>query len=217
MKKTAFLLMGDRWHDAAVTLPLVPQLLPEDAWDVTATEDPAALYALPGRPDLLVNLKDPVENNQIPTPAWCDARWTETALAWVSEGTGFLAIHAALADLPKDHPMVRALHHGAFVTHPAQCPVSFVPTGEHPVTAGIEPFTFPENDEHYVMDMLEGTEAELLGETRSEHGRQPGLWAHTYGRGRVCCVTPGHVTPNLLCPGYLRLLRNAADWCAGVI
>ncbi len=215
MKKKAFFLMGDYWHDPDTIAPLASLLLPEDAWAVTVTTDPAALTAMAERPDLLVSLKDPVENNQIPTPPWCDDAWTGTVKAWVADGMGFLAIHAALADLGRDHPMARDLLLSVFVRHPAQCPVTFVPTRAHPVTEGVEAFTLPENDEHYVMDMLAPEGTEILGETWSQHGSQPGLWAHSCGRGRICCVTPGHVTPNLVFPAYVRLLRNAVRWCTG--
>lgn len=211
MKKRAFFLMGDYWHPADTIAPLAPLLLPPETWDATVTQDPAALPA--ERPDLLVSLKDPVENNQIPTPPWCDAAWTDTVKAWVDDGMGFLAIHAALADLPREHPMARDLLLSVFVRHPAQCPVRFVPTDAHPVTEGVEAFTLPENDEHYHMDMLDAAGTRILGETRSAHGSQPGLWVHERGRGRICCVTPGHVTPNLTFPPYVRLLRNAVRWC----
>ena len=74
-------------------------------------------------------------------------------------------------------------------------------------------FTFPENDEHYVMSMIENAQVEILVQTISEHGVQPGLWVRQLGKGRVCCVTPGHTTKNLLCREYIHLIKNAVAWC----
>lgn len=212
--KTVFFLAGDYWHPAETVRPLAEALFPEDDWALTFTEDPRALLAMAEAPDLIVSIKDPVENNQIPTPNWCDAAWLDRALTDVREhGTGLLLIHAALADLTVGHPLVTEVIEGLFTGHPAQCPVSFVPTGEHAILDGVTAFTFPDDDEHYMMDMIEGAKADVIAETRSQHSAQPGLWVREMGRGRVCCVTPGHTTRNLVYEPYLRVLKNAAAWC----
>lgn len=39
------------------------------------------------------------------------------------------------------------------------------------------------------------------------------IWVHNLGKGRVCCVTPGHYTENIIFKPYLKLLKNAVDWC----
>ena len=160
-------------------------------------------------------ISDPDGNDQNPGPTWCDDSWSQTVIRWVKEGMGLIAMHAALTDLPMDHHLVQALTHGVFIKHPPQCPVTFMPTVKHPITEGVDPFTFPENDEHYMMNLAADAEGEVIGITKSQHGTQPGLWAHTYGKGRVCCMTPGHTTENLTCPGYVQLLSNAVAWCAG--
>ena len=212
--KTVLFLDGDYWHPAETIRPLAAQLFPGDTWNVVFTENPGALLTMEETPDLIVTCKDPVENNQIPTPVWCDEAWTKKLFTLVGEhGTGLLAIHAALAGTDREHPIARELLHAVFTGHPAQCPLTFTPIREHPVLKDVTEFTFPENDEHYMMDMLEDAQVDMLAHTLSQHGTQPGLWVKAWGQGRVCCVTPGHTATNLLCEAYVKVLKNAIDWC----
>ncbi len=213
--KTVLLIAGDYWHPTETVRPLAAEMFPEDAWKLIFTEDPKALLALEEAPDLIVSIKDTVENNQLPTPNWCDDAWMNRALTDVREhGTGLLLIHAALADLTIDHPLVTEVIEGLFTGHPAQCPLTFKPIKEHAILDGVTAFTFPDNDEHYMMDMLDGARVDMIAQTQSQHGAQPGLWVKEMGRGRVCCVTPGHTTKNLLYDAYLQVLKNAAAWCS---
>lgn len=212
--KTALFLIGDYWHPAETVRPLAARLFPSEAWHVVVTEVPQALFELEGAPDLIMTLKDPVENNQIPTPVWCGEDWMKRLFAYVGEqGTGLLAVHAALAGTDREHPMAKELLQAVFTGHPAACPVTFQPAKAHAILGGVSAFTFPENDEHYMMAMLDGAEVDILAHTLSQHGSQPGLWVKEWRKGRVCCVSPGHTTANLLCDDYVKLLKNAIRWC----
>lgn len=213
MKKTVIVLVNDYWHKTASIKPLIPLLFDENEWDVTFTEKPSVLQACEKAPDLFVSFKDPIENDQIPTPIWCDDEWSGVLKRFIDHGMGFLAVHCGLTDLPKEHTLSREVFRSVFVTHPAQCPVSFLPVKEHPITDGVTAFTFPQVDEHYIIEIDGNADTEILAYTESEHGKQPALWAHKVGKGKVCCVTPGHDTPNLICPEYLKVLRNAVKWC----
>ena len=212
--KTVFFLTGDFWHHTETIQPLVSKLFPEDEWNTLFTEDPTELLSMEKAPDLIVSFKDPIENDQIPTPVWCDPEWTDALFRHVKEnGTGALLVHAALTDLDEDHPIIAEMVQSMFTGHPTQCPVSFTPSGSHPILKGVSAFTFPENDEHYMMEMLRHRDVEIIAETSSQHGTQPGMWVRELGKGRVCCVTPGHTTMNLTCDGYLNVLKNAVKWC----
>jgi len=210
MKKILF-LVGDYWHHAETIQPLADKLFDRAEWEVCFTQEPAKLYEF--EPDLIVSFKDPVENDQIPTPVWCDEEWTERIFELVENGAGFMIMHAALTDMPEDHPIVNTMIQSMFVTHPPQCEVMLRPISEHEVMAGIEEFAFPEPDEHYIMEMLPDADVEKLAYTMSQHGQQPGVWVKELGAGRICCITPGHTTANLTCDGFVRLLGNAIDWC----
>lgn len=213
--KTVLFLVGDYWHHAQTIWPLVAKLLPEESWNVIFTENPNDLLAMGTAPDLIVSFKDPIENDQIPTPIWCDKEWTDRLFDDVCEqGTGLMLIHAAVTDLESDHPIVKEMIQSVFTGHPDQCPLTFKGIKEHAILEGVSEFTFPENDEHYMMSMLDDAQVEIIAHTQSENGIWPGMWVKEVGKGKVCCITPGHTTKNLVCGEYLKVLKNAVAWCS---
>lgn len=212
--KKAFFLVGDYWHHKETIEPLKNILYPETDWEVIFTERPEILMELNEAPDLIISFKDPIENDQIPTPVWCDEAWTNRLFEYVRDrGTGLLLVHAALTDMDEDHPIVRDMVQGMFKGHPQQCPVTFKPVREHEILEGIDEFILPENDEHYMMDMFNENDVQIIAQTESENGIQPGLWVRHLGNGRVCCITSGHTTKNLISEGYVKLMKNASKWC----
>lgn len=211
MKKALF-LVDDYWHKADTIRPLVNILFDQSQWNVIFTTCPDALYTNQDI-DLFLSFKDPIENDQILTPIWCDDKWTRLFMNLIHSGVGFIAVHAAVTDLKKDHPLVADILHSVFITHPEQCKVSVKIIKEHPVTAGITDFVLPEKDEHYQMKMIDDTTVTILANTISLNGVQPGLWVSEYGKGKVCCFTPGHTTVNMTCDGYTQILKNAIAWC----
>lgn len=211
MKKALF-LVDDYWHRADTISPLADILFDKSQWNVVFTKNPEDLYENCDI-DLFMSFKDPIENDQIPSPIWCDDRWTKTFMDIIAFGTGFIAVHAAVTDLEKDHPIVTDMLHSVFITHPEQCELSVKIIKNHPVTEGVADFTLPENDEHYQMEMLETGDVEILANTVSKNGVQPGLWVSSYGSGKICCFTPGHTTVNMTCDGYTQILKNAIEWC----
>ena len=209
MKKKLFLLVHDYWHYKDSIEPLV-QLLASENLDITFTRNPKEY--LGAQYDLFLSFKDPIENDQIPTPVWCDDEWTTKFLNDVKNGMGTVLLHAALTDLPSGHKILNDGIRSTFITHPEQCKVTFLPVVPHPVLEGVHEFEFPEKDEHYVMEMLPGVDTTIIAETASVNGRQPGVWVHTYGAGKICCITPGHSTSNLTCEPFVKLVKNAVNW-----
>jgi len=210
--KKVFVLVHDYWHHDDTIKPMIDRLFDEN-WDVTFTTDPKEFLDV--TPDVFLSFKDPVENDQIPTPIWCDDAWTENFLAKVSDGMGVVAVHAQCTDLPEGHPMLVNIVRGTFLRHPHKCPVTFKPLKDHPVLEGVEEFTFAGPDEQYVMDMQDEPSTTIIAETESEHGTQPAVWVHTYGKGRVVCITPGHLTETLCDAPYMKLVMNAINWSTG--
>lgn len=213
MKKDVFVLTGDYWHLTPSIEPLIDLLFRDELWNVTFTQDPKQFTDCENTPDLFVTFKDPIENDQIPTPVWCDDMFTDILLERIKNGMGFICCHAALTDMPENHRIITELTQSLFISHPEQCKVSFVPCASHEILKDIKEFEFPLVDEHYVMQMIPGANAEILAYMESVHGRQPALWINEYGSGRVCMLTPGHFTENLTCSEYLKLMKNAVRWC----
>lgn len=212
--KTALFLTGDYWHPTATLRPLAELLFTADAWRVVFTEDPQELWRLDSAPDLFLSFKDPIENDQIPTPVWCTKTWTDRLLTCAREhGTGVILAHAAVTDLDADHLLVREMIHATFIGHPEACRVTLKPTRVHPVLEGVDTFIFPTPEEHYQMEMPEEAGGTVIAQTVSSHGTQPGVWVSEYGESRICCVTPAHTTASLTCEPFVRILRNAIGWC----
>lgn len=208
--KKVFVLSHDYWHHSDSIEPLM-KLLFDNKYEVTFTTNPIDYYKC--NPDLFISFKDPIENDQIPTPVWCDEQWTDKFMEDVQNGMGAIILHAAVTDLPSEHRIIRNIVRAEFETHPEQCPVSFVPILEHPLLEGVEKFEFPTNDEHYVMKFLEGVKTTLVASTQSKNGVQPGMWFHDFGIGKICCITPGHNTENLTYAPFVQLLKNSILWC----
>ncbi len=214
MKKYAIVLLDDYWHPAHTIEPILPQILPDQDWNVHVTSDPNYLGALFMAPDLILNFKDGIANTSIPTPNWYEngalEKWTGKLLVEMG-GAGYIGVHCGLANIPAAHPFYTELLRGRFLSHPPKCPVTVHVTQDHPVTAGVEDFTI--EDEHYQMEGLWDS-TQVLATTASAHGEQVGVWAHAHGKGRVVGITPGHTTEVLTSPNMLRLLRNAVNWAA---
>ncbi len=211
MKKT-LVLAGDRWHSPESVASLLPLLFSSPEKYLFST-DPADFlkedYAA------LITFKDPLEDSRTSALAWCDEKWTVRLLTRVENGMGYIAVHAALTDLPQEHWIPNALHEGVFLRHPAQCTVAFEPVEDHPILKGIDTFVFPAPDEQYEMSMLPEARSILLANTVTEHGRQPALWINLYGKGRTCMLTLAHNTENLTCSRYVHLMKNMLRWVTG--
>lgn len=127
----------------------------------------------------------------------------------VQQGNGLLAIHSGTAEY-EHKPVLRGLLGGVFLHHPEQCPVTMSPRKNHPLCAGVAPFTL--QDEHYFM-ALDDPGADVFLTTRSMNGEQPGAWRRNVGKGRVVVLTPGHNLDVWLHPSYQALLDNSVRWC----
>lgn len=115
-----------------------------------------------------------------------------------------------------------------FSFHPNNCPVTVGVLKPHTVTAGVG--TFCETDEHYQLeiladdiDILAASFADAQGE-ESKYETEPyfnapaciapSAYVRTQGKGRVCVLTPGHVTEVWLNIEFQKILENALRWLA---
>ena len=204
-------LAGDYWHPANTVEPIMEYL--KDTGDsYVFTEDPEEFYK--DDYDVLVIFKAGVENIQIPTPAWCDDKWTECFLNRVENGMGVVSVHSGITFFPLDNKIASEVFEASFVSHPEQCPVKFIPLVKHPVFEGIEEFELNGTDEHYVMKFVENYKSTIIAESESMHGKQPAVWVNTYGKGKICMFTPGHETRIITSPEYVRLIKNMIKYCA---
>jgi type 1 glutamine amidotransferase len=103
------------------------------------------------------------------------------------------------------------LARGSFIMHPEGNPPVYccaLADAAHPAAAGLASFEAP--DEHYfcLVD-VEKTKPFLC--SRSAAGTEIAGWAHQRGKGRVCCLTPGHTEQMV---GAMRPhIAGAVRWC----
>ena len=83
MSKKVFVLVHDYWHHDDSIKPMMDYLFNAD-YEVTFTKNPNDYFK--GQFDLFLSFKDPIENDQIPTPIWCDEKWTEKFLNDIQNG-----------------------------------------------------------------------------------------------------------------------------------
>ena len=147
---------------------------------------------------------------------WFDPDWCEVMPSdfrnYIAEGHGFLSLHAGNCYKLSDCPDMVNLIGNEFKYHPKQCPVTYAPVKEHPVTKGVRAFTA--RDEHYVIDLL-AKGADVFLESASDFApAQAAGYSLEIGKGRLCVLTPGHTLSAMGDPENLKLISNALDWCA---
>ena len=210
-------LCDDFWHPGEVIRRgLAP--LEKDGFVLDFVEAPKDILTneFIRRYDVIVNTRGNAHSPANRNAAWFEPGITavmpEDFKKYVEEGHGFVAIHAGnTSQLP--HPMAEFIGN-EFIRHPAQCDVTVKPTGDHPITAGIEPFTV--RDEHYMINVFAPDVDVILESTSdSEAGTQIAGYTRTFVKGRLCCLTPGHNLSVFENEQYLKLIKQAILWCAG--
>ncbi len=127
---------------------------------------------------------------------------------WVRQGGGFLFLHAG--NTYRDGELLSGLSGNSFTGHPPRCRVD-LETIPHPVTEGVGAFSL--RDEHYQI-VLTAQDASIFLKSRSEKGgEQVAGYTRSFGEGRVCVLTPGHILEVWRQEAFLRLVRQAIEWC----
>ncbi|NGZ76730.1 ThuA domain-containing protein [Saccharibacillus alkalitolerans] len=200
---------GDRWHPAEVVRHGLDKLAGgEFEFTVTDRAEDFDAARLEEYPVVLVARANSQSEEE--KRFWMNEKVQNAFERYVERGGSLLAVHAGTAGY-EESDLFRRLAGGAFVHHPEACEVTVHPEKQHPIAAGVEAFSV--HDEHYFMEWDDPV-ADLIMTTVSEHGAQPGGWTRSYGRGRVCVLTPGHEPEVWLHPMYQKLLRSALHWCA---
>lgn len=169
--------------------------------------------------DVIVNAKSDVFGPANRAP-WFDE--TVTAVmpnefrAYIEEGHGFIALHAGNCFSRERQADMASITGNDFIGHPPQCDITMQMVSDHPITKGVNDFVV--RDEHYCVDVhAQDIDLFMTSTSDSEAGTQKAGYTRTMGKGRFCCLTPGHNYAVLVNPEFQKLLKNALDWCAGKI
>ncbi|WP_169793992.1 ThuA domain-containing protein [Alicyclobacillus acidiphilus] len=211
--KTVYASIGDYYHptepiEQALQIWFAP--LAEKGYELRIVEPKELVQHLSENPVGAILFKENrVTPNEEDKHLWMGPTEEEAITTYVRQGGAWLAWHAGMSLYPVPGAYTEMLR-GYFDHHPAMSPVTYTPTGSHPIVAGLEPFEFV--DEHYFVVVQTG-ETEILVTSQSGDGESYAGWAHAYGEGRVACITPAHTLEGMTHPGVQALLLRALQWC----
>ncbi len=141
---------------------------------------------------------------------WLTAEQEQAFEDYVKAGGSLFLHHDGIGFYLKDRAISR-LAKAFFVTHPPVGDITVKPSGEFPeLTKDVKPFEI--TDEEYVVEMDE-TQTTVFLESHSEkNGRFAQGWAHTYEKGKVAVLVPGHDRYVLFHPMVKQCIRNVVEW-----
>lgn len=162
------------------------------------------------KPDAVIHFKE----NRVNPAEESIEKWMTEDIAleitkYVQNGGGWLAWHSGLASFPVDGSYIKMLK-GHFLYHPEKPQMVHYYSSEGNSVLPI-PTSFEMIDEHYFVHCdTENTNIFLLSE--SIDGQAPAGWSHSFGFGRVCCVTPAHTKEGLMNHDFLKILKSCVNW-----
>lgn len=211
-------ISGDYWHPSEIIrrgLESLPDA-GDFAFDFITDAKDMLVPAMLDRYDVIVSAKMNMisEGNQ---HEWFQHGVTEVMpedlRGWTAAGHGFLVLHGGSAFYQQDNTGYIDFTGCYFVRHPDRCEISMTIDAEHPVTAGVPPFTY--RDEHYQLETTADDLQILCTAHSPSGGDQIGAYVREVGAGRLCMLAPGHILQTFLNPAYQKMISNALRWCAG--
>lgn len=168
-----------------------------------------------GSPELL---SDPPVPETAAKPAfWMRPDQGRAVRAFVENGGSALLLHN-VTHVGLTDPDFRDVLGAAYAGHPPIRTFKVrVSDPSHPIAQGVSDFIV--TDEQHYME-YDKDPSQVFLETVNEEGLDyrgmgptaPGGWAHEYGDGRVCYMSPGHLLRVLWNPEYVKLQQNAVTW-----
>ncbi|MDF2699791.1 MAG: ThuA protein [Haloplasmataceae bacterium] len=146
---------------------------------------------------------------QVDRTNWMTNKIELAFVEYVKYGGSLIILHSGTAGY-KETPIFRELMGGVFINHPKQCEISVEPVKITPITQGIEPFIIM--DEHYHMEINE-KDIDVIMNTKSVHGVQPGGWIREVGKGKVFVFTPGHNLNVWQNVNFKKIVLNSIIYC----
>ncbi|MEY9935234.1 type 1 glutamine amidotransferase [Catenulispora sp. GP43] len=212
MTKHALVVRGG-W-DGHVPIPTSDKyaaVLKDDGYDVTISDtlDSYLDEELLAGTDLIV---------QCWTMGQISGEQTNGLIQAVRAGTGFAGWHGGIIDAFRSETRYQLMTGGQFVHHPREFTTYEVRTvADHPIVAGIEPFTVTTEQYYLHMD----PQVEVLAVT--DYAEDPDVpelagavvpvtWTRQWGAGRVFVTAVGHRPADLEVPEVDAMIRRGMAW-----
>lgn len=222
-KKRVLAILGDAYHAPAYLDAALVGRLRKAGWQAETVIDYAVPWDEFANYDLIILSREGREyiryyrERDADPPNRGEARWLTPAQEdrfeqYVLGGGRLFLYHDGFGAYPKGNGVSRVAR-AYFIRHPAIVKIQVRPTGKMPeLTQGVLPFEVA--DEEYEVEMDENQTSVFLESTSPEHGRHAQGWAHTYGKGKVAVLIPGHSQATISHPMIQRSIQNCLDWLA---
>jgi len=220
-KKRVLAILGDAYHAPAYLDAALVGRLRKAGWQAETVIDYNVPWNEFGKYDLIILSREGREyvryyrERDADPPNRGEARWLTPAQEdrfeeYVQGGGRLFLYHDGFGAYPKGNGVSRVAR-AYFIRHPAIVPIQVKPTGKMPeLTQGVTPFEVA--DEEYEVEMDENQTSVFLESTSPEHGRHAQGWAHSYGKGKVAVLIPGHSVATINHPMIQRCIQNCLDW-----
>lgn len=221
------LICDDYWHPGKTAVEGIEPLKQNGfEFDIIFNANDFTADMLKNYPVVIMCKSD--EISQSDKQPWKTEEIQKAFVDYIEGGGGLVAVHSALVQ-GKNTKALDNLIGCRFLGHPNNCPVTVQSVKPHPVTEGVEQFI--ETDEHYMIEITSPDADVLLASYSPQQGEEskrqeepyfnspsaiyPAGYVRTQGSGRVCVLTPGHLTAVWLNPQFQKLLSNALNWTSG--
>jgi type 1 glutamine amidotransferase len=221
------LICDDYWHPGKTAVEGIEPLKQNGfEFDIIFNANDFTADMLKNYPVVIMCKSD--EISQSDKQPWKTEEIQKAFVDYIEGGGGLVAVHSALVQ-GKNTKALDNLIGCRFLGHPNNCPVTVQSVKPHPVTEGVEQFI--ETDEHYMIEITSPDADVLLASYSPHQGEEskrqeepyfnspsaiyPAGYVRTQGSGRVCVLTPGHLTAVWLNPQFQKLLSNALNWTSG--
>jgi len=221
------LICDDYWHPGKTAVEGIEPLKQNGfEFDIILNANDFSIDMLEKYPVVLMCKSD--ETSQTDKQPWKTEEIQKAFVDYIEGGGGLVAVHSALVQ-GKNTKALDNLIGCHFFGHPNNCPVTVQSVKPHPVTEGVAQFI--EIDEHYMIEITSSDADVLLASYSPQQGEEskrqeepyfnspsaiyPAGYVRTQGSGRVCVLTPGHLTAVWLNPQFQKLLSNALNWTSG--
>ncbi|WP_312095926.1 ThuA domain-containing protein [Niallia sp.] len=211
MSTSILAIVGDYYHPKEAILQSLEQVLSaHEKIELEIGNPHHLLEKLAEKPDVVIlfseNRVNPTDDN---VHTWMTEEIADAIIQFVESGGGWLAWRSGLASYEIDSNYAKMLR-GYFKYHPNQHQiVHYSNTTDNDIlSSGV---SFDLLDEHYFVH-CDTDQTTVFLQATSVNGQSIAGWYHTYGNGKVCCLTPTHNKEGLLDPAFIEVLEKCVMW-----
>lgn len=214
MKKRIVAIVGDYYHREELIVESLKLTIrdhfEEDEVVIEFSTVDELAHSLRTSPDAVILSKENRVNPEAENvDTWMNPTIEKLICNYVRQGGGWISWHSGLASYTDSKDFLE-MTRGYFIHHPeAHQLVSYrVVSNDILVDSS---YDFSILDEHYFVECDEDKTSVFL-RSESVDGTSIAGWNHTYGEGRVVCLTPAHLKEGLFHPGMTRMLAQLIKW-----